>query len=90
MGNNCFKTTLLMRAGQLARARLQIFKLSRFRMFKVRPQDNVVLESCFGCFQIPIRMGCLAVSEDWHCGRAKELVNCPCSLMGRKVSDRHD
>ena len=26
-------------------------------MFKVRPQDNVVLESCHGCFQIPIRMG---------------------------------
>ena len=26
-------------------------------MFKVRPQDNVVLESCLGCFQIPMRMG---------------------------------
>ena len=26
-------------------------------MFKVRPQDNVVLESCHGCFQIPMRMG---------------------------------
>ena len=26
-------------------------------MFKVRPQDNVVLESCHGCFQIPIRAG---------------------------------
>ena len=24
-------------------------------MFKVRPKDNVVLESCLGCFQIPIR-----------------------------------
>jgi hypothetical protein len=26
-------------------------------MFKVRPQDNVVLESCHGCFHILIRMG---------------------------------
>ena len=26
-------------------------------MFKVRLQDNVVLESCHGCFQILIRMG---------------------------------
>ena len=57
MGNNCFKTTLLMRAVQLARAQLPILELSRFRMFKVRPQDNVVLESCLGCFQIPLRMG---------------------------------
>ena len=24
-------------------------------MFKVRPKDNVVFESCLGCFQIPIR-----------------------------------
>ncbi len=26
-------------------------------MFKVRPQDHVVLESCLGCFQIPLRFG---------------------------------
>jgi len=25
-------------------------------MFKVRPQDNVVIESCYGCFQIPTRL----------------------------------
>jgi hypothetical protein len=26
-------------------------------MFKVRPQDKVVFESCSGCFQYSIRMG---------------------------------
>ena len=26
-------------------------------MFKLRPQDNVVLESCHGCLQIPMHLG---------------------------------
>jgi hypothetical protein len=47
-------------------------------MFKVRPQDNVVLESCLGCFQIPIRMG-----EKRRCApdRGAHLRNSPPSLL---------
>ena len=47
-------------------------------MFKVRPQDNVVLERCLGCFQIPIRMG-----EKRRCALAAgaHLRNSPPSLL---------
>jgi hypothetical protein len=38
-------------------------------MFKVRPKDNVVLESCHGCFQIPMRMG-----EKRRCARKNRLA----------------
>ena len=46
IGNNCLKTTRLMRAAELVRAHLPVLELSRFSMFKVRPKDNVVFESC--------------------------------------------
>ena len=39
-------------------------------MFKVRPQNNVVLESCLGCFQIPIRVG-----GKCRCAIGRESIN---------------
>ena len=56
IGNNYLKQPVSARG--LTRPRLLLsLKLPRFRMFKACPQDNVVLESCHGCFQVPMRIG---------------------------------
>ena len=44
-------------------------------MFKVRPQDNVVLESCHGCFQMPIRMGEEEMRQLRACVGTNAMIN---------------
>ena len=52
-------------------------------MFKVRPQDHVVLESCHGCFQNTIRMG-----ENADAPSAREVNQCFCPCILRLETTR--